>query len=547
MSEGLSTLFRRAAARWAEVPAVLAAPVWSYAQLDRASDAVAAGLAAHGVDPGERVALLCPNGSEFAAAYLGILKAGAIVVPINLLLHPSAAAFQLRDCGCQALIAHAGLAEMARAALAEAPGVRLRIGLGGDLGPLGHARDVSPASLAGGHRKGLPRDDPNSVIWLLETLSTGPEEPPPGVERSARDDAVILYTSGTTGRPKGAVLTHGNLAANVQAVVEALALQPERDRFLVVLPMFHAFAATVGLLTPLLTGSALIPVPRFDPQLIMQGIARHRATIFLGVPSLYALLLRLPDDQVAHWASVRLCISGGAAMPPSVMERFEERYGVPILEGDGPTECGPVTAVNPPSGPRKPSSIGPPIPGVEMRICDPAGRELPNGEHGEVCVRGPSVMRGYWNLPEATAESFFGEWFRTGDLGWRDDDGWFYLVDRIKDLIITNGMNVYPRIVEEVLMRHPSVVEAAVVGEPHPAHGEIVIAHVVVRPEQPVDAGTLKAWCRERLGRHEQPRRIELRAALPKNAAGKVLKRELRTAGERERGVGTSSPSPDCT
>ncbi|WP_462320721.1 AMP-binding protein, partial [Halochromatium sp.] len=225
------------------------------------------------------------------------------------------------------------------------------------------------------------------------------------------------------------------------------------------------------------------------------------------------------------------------AMPQSLMEQFEQRFGVPILEGDGPTECGPVTCVNPPAGPRKPASVGPPIPGVEMCIMDSMGKPLPDGEHGEVCVRGPSVMRGYWNLPEATAESFFGDWFRTGDLGWRDEDGWFYLVDRIKDLIITNGMNVYPRVVEEVLLRHPAVAEVAVVGEPHPAHGEIVIAHLVPQPGQSVDASSLKHWCREHLGRHEQPRRIELREALPKNAAGKILKRELRRAGEHERGL----------
>ena len=363
----------------------------------------------------------------------------------------------------------------------------------------------------------------------------------PEIERSASADAEILYTSGTTGRPKGAVLTHGNLAANALAVAEVLGLEPERDRLLVVLPMFHAFAATVGILTPLLNGAALIPVPRFEPQLIVQGVASHRATIFLGVPSLYSLLLRLPAEQVAHWSSIRLCISGGAAMPRSVMEQFERRFGVAILEGDGPTECGPVTSVNPPAGPRKPASVGPPIPGVEMCIMDSSGDELPNGEHGEVCVRGPSVMRGYWNLPAATAQSFFGDWFRTGDLGWRDDDGWFYLVDRIKDLIITNGMNVYPRIVEEALLRHPGVAEAAVVGEPHPVHGELVVAHVVPLAGKSIDPSSLKRWCREHLGRHEQPRRIELREALPRNAAGKILKRELRLSGERDRGVGPRS------
>ena len=355
---------------------------------------------------------------------------------------------------------------------------------------------------------------------------------------------MILYTSGTTGRPKGAVLTHANLAANARAVAEVLEVRPgdsggqNGDRFLVVLPMFHAFAATVGILTPLLAGAALIPVPRFDPALITEAIGNHRATIFLGVPSLYAVLLRLDDSQTARWRSVRLCISGGAAMPEAVMQAFEARFSVPILEGDGPTECGPVTCVNPPAGPRKPRSVGPPLPGVEMRIADPDGNWQAQGEHGEVCVRGPSVMRGYWKLPEETRASFHGDWFRTGDLGWRDHDGWFFLVDRIKDLIITNGMNVYPRIIEEVLIRHPGVAEAAVVGEPHPLHGEIPVAYVTAAPEQTkLDLSALKDWCRSQLGRHELPRRFEQLDALPKNAAGKILKRELRRSGEHERGV----------
>jgi long-chain acyl-CoA synthetase len=226
------------------------------------------------------------------------------------------------------------------------------------------------------------------------------------------------------------------------------------------------------------------------------------------------------------------------------MQAFEERFSIPILEGDGPTECGPVTCVNPPAGPRKPRSVGPPLPGVEMRIADPDGRWLPDGEHGEVCVRGPSVMRGYWNLPDETKASFHGDWLRTGDLGWRDADGWFYLVDRIKDLIISNGMNVYPRVIEEVLARHPGVAEAAVVGEPHRLHGEIPVAYVTHAPDHPdLDLAALKDWCRPQLGRHELPRRIELVGALPKNAAGKILKRELRRSGEHERGVDASPPA----
>jgi long-chain acyl-CoA synthetase len=442
------------------------------------------------------------------------------VVPINLLLNPREIAFMLRDAGARALFFHAAFAQQAAAALADAPAVALRIGI-----CLEQDGDVADCQL---HQLVRPAQAPEVEI-------------DPGY-----DAAVILYTSGTTGRPKGAVLTHANLASNAHAVAEALDLKPATDRFLVVLPMFHAFAGTVGILTPLLAGAALVPVARFDPQAITQAIDIHHATIFLGVPSLYAVLMRLDDDQVEQWRSVRLCISGGAALPQALMQAFEQRFQVPMLEGDGPTECGPVTAVNRPDGPRKPGSIGPPIAGVEMRIADPEGHWLSDGEHGEVCVSGPSVMRGYWNLPEDTAQSFFGDWFRTGDVGWRDGDGCFYLVDRIKDLIISNGINVYPRIIEEWLVRHPSVAEAAVVGEPNRIHGEIPIAYVTSAPEQQADAAELKAWCRQHLGSHEIPRRIEVVATLPKNAAGKVLKRELRRVGEVERGVDTGKPPMDA-
>ena len=511
-SADLPALFRRIVAAQRDAPAIFAdSRAWTYSSLDAATDNVAASLAVRGVASGERVALYCPNCAEFVVAYLGILKAGAVVVPINLLLNPREIAFMLRDAGVRALFFHDAYAENAAIALADAPGVTLRIGV--CLEEDGEFADCHLHHLVQPGQASAPRID------------------------AANDAAVILYTSGTTGRPKGAVLTHANLACNARAVAEALELRPTTDRFLVVLPMFHAFAATVGILTPLLCGAALVPVSRFDPQVISQAIASHHATIFLGVPSLYAVLMRLSDEQVVLWKSVRLCISGGSALPQALMHEFEQCFKVPMLEGDGPTECGPVTAVNRPEGPRKPGSIGPPIPGVEMRIADPEGNWLTDGEHGEVCVRGASVMRGYWNLPEETAQSFFGDWFRTGDLGWRDTDGWFYLVDRIKDLIISNGINVYPRVIEEVLVRHPSVAEAAVVGQPHRIHGEIPIAYVTARPDQRLDAAVLKAWCREHLGSHEIPRRVEVVDALPKNAAGKTLKRELRRAGEVERGV----------
>jgi long-chain acyl-CoA synthetase len=509
----IPALFRAGVRRWPDAPAVVGGGRdLSFADLDAASDGVAGALAQAGIARGERVGLYCPNGAAFVVAYLGVLKAGACVVPINLLLNPLEIGFILRDAGARALFYHRSLAEPAGQAMDQAPGVAVRVGIG-------------PGSEAAG---GLDLD---------AMAASGLVPPELGGQPSGDGLAAILYTSGTTGRPKGAMLSHRNLVANAASVTQALALETGRDRILVVLPLFHAFAATVGMLVPLLHGLSLVPVVRFDPRQVSAAIAEHGASVFLGVPSMYALLLRLDDAAVAQWRGVRLCVCGGAALPQAVMAAFEARFDVPVFEGDGPTECSPVTCVNPVAGPRKRGSVGLPIPGVDMRIADAEGRTLPDGEHGEVCVCGPNVMRGYWGLPEETAAGFFGDWFRTGDLGWRDPDGYFYLVDRIKDLIITNGMNIYPRVIEEALYQHPDVAEAAVVAEPHALHGELPVAYVVPKPGADLDAASLRDWCRGRLGRHEVPRRIVLREALPKNAAGKILKRELRRQGELERGV----------
>jgi len=509
--QSIPARFGEVAARYADAPCVVGDfGQWTFAAISRYADALAAELLSAGLRPGDRVGLLCPNGAAFVAAYLGVLKAGGSLVPLNWMLHPKEMAFILQDAGAVALFYHRDLAVQAEdEAIAD---LRLPIGLA-----LAAEPDVT----------NLLPEQGRSASARSDSTSLDPGAHP----------AAILYTSGTTGRPKGAVLTHRNLLSNTAAVAAALALRPGRDRVLVVLPMFHAFAATVGVLTPLLHGLSILPVTRFDPRLVSQAIALHGASVFLGVPSMYQLLLRVADAVQGQWQGVRFAVSGGAALPVPVLEAFEARFGVPILEGDGPTECGPVTCVNPLEGPRKSGSVGLPLPGVAMSIRDSAGRELPAGELGEVCVRGPSVMRGYWGQPNATAEAFYGDWFRTGDLGQRDADGYYYLVDRIKDLIICNGVNLYPRAIEEVLHRHPEVAEVAVVGEAHRLHGEIPIAYLVCAAGAELQANALRAWCRGQLGVHEVPRRFVFREALPRNAAGKVLKRELRRAGEFERGV----------
>jgi long-chain acyl-CoA synthetase len=481
----------------------------TFSEFDRQSDRVAAGLAARGISKGDRVALYCPNSDVFALAYVGIVKAGGTVVPINFLLNPKEIEFILADAEAKVMIYHGLFVDAVRACRTV----------------------VSHRCVHIGNAK----SDPGDVSW--EEIVTS-DNPVPEVDFDPAADLVaILYTSGTTGRPKGAMLTHRNLLTDARGVVTAIKIVPGKDVLLVVLPMFHAFAATVGMLTPLLHGCSFIPVPRFDPNLVADTISEGKATIFLGVPSMYAVLMNLPDGQVKKFASLRYCISGGAVMPRELMRRFEARFQTLIYEGDGPTECSPVTCVNPVDGKRKPGSVGLPIPGVQMCILNNNGVEVPDNDLGEICVRGNSVMKGYWKQPKETAAAFHGDWFRTGDLGCKDDDGYFYIVDRIKDMIIVNGMNVYPRVVEEVLYQCDAVQEAAVVGEPHRLHGEVPVAYVVLKQGRKADSGTIRAFCREHLGPHEVPRKVIFLDVLPKNAAGKILKRELRKHGELERGV----------
>ena len=483
----------------------------SFSEFDRASDQVAAGLFAQGVTTGDHVALYCVNSDTFAIAYFGIIKTGATVLPVNLLLKPGEIEYILDDASVTTLIYHEAFNNNVSIFRNNLSSLKSFIFIG---------EQASKAS-----------DTPWSTLLEADTEMPQPEINP------VDDVACILYTSGTTGKPKGAMLTHNNLLCDTRGALEAMKIKPGKDRLLVVLPMFHAFAATVGMLTPLLYGCSFIPVPKFEPQLVMDNIADGKATIFMGVPSMYIVLLNMADEQIKKFDSINYCISGGAAMPQALMERFEKRFGKLIYEGDGPTECSPVTCVNPIDGERKPASVGLPIPGVEMCIMDSDANELADEEIGEICVRGDNVMKGYWNRPEETAESFHGDWFQTGDLGYRDNDGYFYIVDRIKDMIIVNGMNVYPRVVEEVLYQFDVIQEAAVVGEPHDLHGEIPVAYVSLKENKQANTADVRSFCRERLGNHQVPRKVFFLDSLPKNAAGKILKRELRKQGELERGV----------
>lgn len=481
----------------------------THAQFDQLSDRVAAGLAERGVAPGDRIALYCINSDAFALAYFGILKTGATVVPVNLLLNPKEVAYILNDAGVKGLIYFEAFVDAVKLLKFQVPSCTFHVCIGAS---------------------NILKDVP-----FAELLTSTAPTPLPAL--SVESLAAILYTSGTTGHPKGAMLTHGNLAANVNSIRQAMKLESGRDILLCALPMFHAFAATVCMIFPLTHGCTVVPVPKFDPSVVADLIEAHQATVFPAVPSMFNVMLRLPDSAVSKLASLKFAVSGGAAMPMEIMRQFEAKFGKLIYEGDGPTECSPVTCVNPIGGLRKPASVGLPVPDVQMKIVDDHGQEVPHGTVGEIVVRGPNVMKGYWNHPEETKAAFFGEWFRTGDLGTEDDDGYFCIVDRKKDMVIVNGMNVYPRVIEEVLYQHPAVREVAVVGQPDALHGEVPVGYVALKEGATATPEELRKFCRDHLGRHEIPRHIHLVPALPKNAAGKIMKRELRKGGEVERGV----------
>jgi len=512
-TKSLPEHFREAAQKFSDHPAIVTSEkTVSYAELDAQSDAIASGLIERGIEPGDHIGLYGVNSAAFVALYLGIQKTGAAVVPINLLLNPEEVAWILNDAEVKTLFYFEPFTAAVTSIRAKLPNIGTFVCMG------------------------EKRPDPSDLLFP-DLLQSKPVNHHSSI--SPDSVAVIIYTSGTTGHPKGAMLTHRNLVSDALSAGKALKLRPCKERFLVVLPMFHAFASMAGMIIPLLHGSSLVPVPTFDPAHVAATIETTGATLFLGVPSMYNLLLRLPEKHTAQVAKLRFCVSGGAAMPAEIMKQFEERFGVLIYEGDGPTECAPVTCFNPIEGLRKPLSVGLAIPGVEMKIMDENGDEKPSGEIGEIGVRGPNVMKGYWKQPEETERSFFGDWFRTGDLGTEDEDHYFYIVDRIKDMVIVNGMNVYPRMVEEVLYKQTAVREAAVIGQPSKLHGEVPVAYISLKAGCAATAADIRAFCLKHLGRHEVPKKITFMDELPKNAAGKIVKRELRKQGEVERGVVT--------
>ena len=468
----------------------------SYAELDRAARGVAYGLAQRGVNKGDRVALLIPNVPEFTIAYFGILYAGAVVVPINVLAAAPEVTYFIEDSGAKILIAH----------------------------PL-----FSAAAEEGARGAGVPCLISSGEGDTLVALAQG-EAAAELQATEATQTAVILYTSGTTGKPKGAELTHSNLFLNCSFVVPRLIPLPPDERVvaLATLPLFHSFGQTCIQNACIAVGGTFSLLPRFEPAAAFERIERDRCNVFAGVPTMYFGLLHHEGGERYDVSSLRYCLTGGAPMPVEVLGAFQGRFGVEVQEGFGLSETSPVASFNVLDKPRKAGSIGYPVWGVEMCILDDQDQPLPDGERGEICIRGHNVMKGYLGREEATAEALRGGWFHSGDIGYRDEDGCYFIVDRKKDMILRGGFNVYPREVEEVLYEHGAIAEAAVIGVPHESHGEEVKAVVAFVPGKQAADEEIIAWCKDRLAAYKYPRIIEVREELPKGPTGKLLKRELR-------------------
>lgn len=460
----------------------------TFRELDDLSSRVARRLQEHGIGPGDRVGLLLPALAAFPVLYHGILRAGGVVVPLNPLSRSREVAHIVGDAGATLVFVNGDLAAETHAGADE----------------LATVVEVGPG--------------------FLDEVGTWPADPA-GVARADDDTAVILYTSGTTGTPKGAELTHANMGTNARLVTTDLAhLRPD-DVIFGCLPLFHAFGQTCAMNAAVHAGVTLTLLPRFSADAAMEIIERDRVTLFEGVPATYIALLSASGVH-RDTSSLRMCISSGSAIPREVLQRVEQRFGVPVLEGYGLSETSPTTTFNRPDAARE-GSVGQPIPGVEVQVRDADDRPLPAGQPGEVVVRGHNVMRGYWRRPDATDTVMRGGWFHTGDIGRLDEDGFLFIVDRLKDMIIRNGYNVYPREIEEVLHEHPDVLEAAVVGVPHPRHGEEVVAAVVLRPGATAGAHDLVEHARQRVAAYKYPRRVVLVDRLPKGSTGKILKRDI--------------------
>jgi len=494
---------------------VLGTARFDYAGLNEAACRVAGSLVRMGVGPGDKVALTCPNVPWFPVVYYGILKTGAVVVPLNVLFKRREVAYHLSDSEARVHLCFEGTDTLPMGAEGKAGFENAKTCEHFVLIP---ARDGATGSTL-------------SAATLPALMTSSPDDFPTVMTRGD-DTAVILYTSGTTGTPKGAELTHSNMVLNAMISADLFDVGPD-TRWLTALPLFHSFGQTVQMNCGVLRGATNVLLPRFEPAATYSAFREQGITHFAGVPTMYWSLLSHAEANgldPSQWATALRCaVSGGASLPVQVLKDFEARFGVAILEGYGLSETSPVASFNHRDRERKPGSIGEPVWGVEMRIVDAEDHDVPVGEPGEVLIRGHNIMKGYYRRPEETARALRGDWFHSGDVGRQDEDGYFYIVDRTKDMINRGGYKVYPREVEEVLMELPGVSLVAVVGIPDERLGEEVKAFVVPKPDSALGESAVVTWCRERMAAYKVPHVVEFRSSLPMTATGKILKKELRT------------------
>ena len=510
----LSVILEDSAKRYSEKTAyIFMDTTMSFAEVNAAANQVANGLRAIGVGVGDKVAVSCPNLLQFPIIYFGVLKAGAVVVPLNVLLKTDEIEYHLRDSDAKAYFCLCGTPEL-------------------PLGVMGHAAFMKVDACEHFYLI-MPRPGMQPSVEGAATLQDLVEGKPTDFEMQqtgAEDTCVIIYTSGTTGRPKGAELTHSNLFLNALLICDLMECKAD-DVDITVLPLFHIFGMTVMMNAGMIRGRTSVLLPRFDAEMVFDAMRRHGVTIFAGVPTMYWALLNYTDPKFDYEliaSKLKLCCSGGAALPVKVLHEFEKRFKVPVLEGYGMSEGSPVVTFNQLNTTRKAGSIGKPFWGVEIKLADEEGNEVPTGEKGELFYRGHNVMKGYYKRPVETASALTNGWMHSGDIAVKDEDGFYFIVDRTKDMIIRGGLNIYPREVEELMIRHEAVSLVAVIGIPHERMGEEVKAFVVLKPEKTVAEEELIAWTKERIAHYKYPRHIEFIAALPMNATGKILKRELR-------------------
>jgi long-chain acyl-CoA synthetase len=492
----LATLLTTSAAKFPERIAIrLDDAAVPYAALEAGSQRVAGMLRSMGIEPGDRVGIMLPNTPHFPLAYYGALRLGAVVVPMNPLLSKREVAFYLEDSGAKLLLAWHGFAESAQGGAEQVEGAEVLL--------------IEPEDI--GKRVGAAEP--------IEEVC----------HKDGDDTAVVLYTSGTTGHPKGAELTHHSIGSNVQACLPLY--QPtEKDVLFGGLPFFHVFGQTCTLNVAVASGAEVTLLPRFDPTQALEIIQRDKVTVFMGVPTMHGAILHHPKRGDYDTSSVRLFVSGGSALPVEVLRGVEKEFDAPILEGYGLSETSPVASFSRMELPKKAGSIGVAIDGVQLRLVDDAGNEVPTGEVGELQVKGPNVMKGYWKNPEATKRAISEDgWFSTGDMARKDEDDFYFIVDRKKDLIIRGGYNVYPREIEEVLYEHPAVSEAAVIGVKHEELGEEIAAVVALKEGQSVTADELKEYVKGQVAAYKYPRHVWVVDELPKGPTGKILKREIET------------------